>query len=334
MEIITGVKKCRHRKKIYRLLYAALAICHVAVDLCYSQETILIVRQSGKDFEDVCRGVREDLGKEFKIKENIIDKKTTYNEFTKAIAVDNPKLLILMDNGAIGFYQKYQNSLKDGVLPIPSISLMGVLIKKAISQLRNATGIAYEVPLTTSIVSLRAILDRPIKKVGIVHRAFLEEFLSENKKFCEKEGITIINVELPDRNEKYKTLIRKALKELGEKEIDALWIPNDNGLLRPELIKTVWIPNVNKLKIPVIVGVEVLVNPKLNFGTFAVIPDNVSLGGQAAEMVYTIAENNWIVEEKNVEPPLAVYKIINIQQAKKIFSIPDEKLQSIDKKLK
>jgi putative ABC transport system substrate-binding protein len=95
-----------------------------------------------------------------------------------------------------------------------------------------------------------------------------------------------------------------------------------------------WIPCVRKYKIPIVVGVEVLVRPKLNFGTFAVLPDHVSLGIQAAEMVFDLMDNNWEINKSRVDPPLAVYKIINLQQAEKYFTVTEENLKSVDKILK
>ncbi len=175
-----------------------------------------------------------------------------------------------------------------------------------------------------------------ISRVGVIHREFLQDFIDENRKLCKSEGIEIISISLPNRRNKYKykTLCKRALKALAKKDIEALWIPNDNKLLKKEIIKGVWKPMVRKLKIPAVVGVEALAKPKLNLGTFAVLPDHFALGNQAAEMVFEIMENGWRIKEPRVEPPLAIYKIVNLRQVKKYFKIPSLQLKNVDKKLK
>ena len=218
---------------------------------------------------------------------------------------------------------------------LPSVSLMGVLVANAIDGLSNATGISYEVPAITSVLSLRTVICRQIGTVGVVHREFLENFIEINKAFCKKEKIDLISISLPNKSRNMKYLLRKALTELIEaRGIQALWVPNDNLLLQSDYIESVWVPLTSQAQIPVIVGVDVFVNPQMNFGTFAVLPDHLSLGNQAAEMIYNIRENNWKVMKSKVEPPLAIYKIINYRQVRKFFGISDEALKSIDKVLK
>ncbi|MBN1758109.1 MAG: hypothetical protein JW863_07325 [Chitinispirillaceae bacterium] len=299
-----------------------------------AENLILTFRQQGKDFEDAYRGLKTELRNECELKEHILDKNCSVKEVTTLMNDLQPKLVVLMDNTSIALYRKYQESLGENDPVVPSVAIMGVMVKKALHHLKNASGISYEIPIVTSLVSLRAVLETKLKKVGVVHREFLDDFIAENRTYCRNEGIDIINISLPNKSRNFSKLLKKSLDDLDKKGIDALWVPNDNALLDPVTIKNAWIPAARKFKIPFVVGVEVLVNPKLNFGTFAVLPDHISLGSQVAEMVYEIMENNWKIEELHVEPPLAVYKIINLPQAKKYFHVSDEQLKSVDKKLK
>lgn len=298
-------------------------------------DPLLVIRQDGKDFQDVLKGLSDELKNEFTIHDKIVGKKSEAEEISKEINEKKPKIIILMDNISISLYKKYQSSLPQGSEYIPSISLMGVMIDEAIDGLKNATGISYEIPIVTSTVSLRSVLKTPMKKIGVIHRDFLKEFMEQNKQFCKKEGIEIIDVSLPNKSDDHKKFLKESLKDLIEnKKVEALWVPNDNAFLLPDIIQTVWVPAAKKYKVPVIVGVEVLVKPQLNFGTFAVLPDHVSLGSQAAEMVYDIMDNGWITDNRNVEPPLAVYKIINYPQVKKNYNISDDVLKTVDKIVK
>ncbi len=121
--------------------------------------------------------------------------------------------------------------------------------------------------------------------------------------------------------------LEKALNLLKDQNIDALWIPNDNNT---SLFKSVWIPFAGQFRKPIIVGVEVLVQPKFEFGTFAVIPDTFELGTHAAEIIYDIRDNNWSAEGREIKPPRSVYKNINMEQALRLFRIDKEKLGNVD----
>lgn len=310
-------------------------ILFIMVNAVLAKDVLLVLRQDGKDFEEALKGLTEELKDDFSIKDKVITKKSEVDEIRLEIDTNNPKLIVLMDNTSITLFKKYQTTLKDGEPVIPSLSIMGVFIADAIREIKNATGISYEIPIVTSVVSLRSILGVPMKKVGVVHREFLNNFLTQNKKFCGMEGIEIVNVTLPNKSDDYNSLLKKGLTTLFEEHnVDVLWVPNDNAFLKPDIIQSIWVPAVKKQKKPVIVGVEILVKPQLGFGTYAVLPDHLSLGGQAAEKIYDIMDNEWQCDNGHVDPPLGVYKIINLQQAKKNFKATDEKLKAVDKTLK
>ncbi len=312
-----------------------LIVILLLVDSIPSKDLILVLRRDGKDFEDALKGLTEELKTDFNLRDKKIEEMKEVNEIKAEIASVRPKLIVLMDNSAITLYKKYLAGLKEGDAIIPTVSIMGVFIKNAISDIKNACGISYEIPIVTSIVSLRSVLGSSMKKVGVIHREFLNDFVVKNKKFCKMEGIEIIDISLPNKSDDYKKLLKNSLKTLfEEKKVDVLWVPNDNAFLNIEIIQNVWVPVVKKEKKPVVVGVELLVNPKLDFGTFAVLPDHVALGSQAAEMIYDIMDNDWQCDEGKVDPPLAVFKIINLRQAKKNFNVADEKLKAVDKVVK
>lgn len=326
-------KRSGTRNAMMHLMAASLLMASL-IGMSSGGDVILTFRQEGKDFDDAYHGLKDELLGDFDMVEHILGKECSAEQFAGIIRTHKPKLVVLMDNTAISLFRKYQSTLPADTPSIPVVTIMGVMIKDAIADLPNACGISYEIPIVTSIVSLRFVLGKPIRKVGVVHREFFTEFLERDRTFCMREGIEIISAAMPNKDDSFGKRIETALKQLERKEIDALWVPNDNVLLRPDIIKDVWMRMVSRYRLPVVVGVEVLVNPRLNFGTFAVLPDHVSMGSQAAAMVYEIRDNNWKCKDNRVDPPLAVYKIINLSQAKKWFNVSEERLKTIDKKLK
>ncbi len=153
--------------------------------------------------------------------------------------------------------------------------------------------------------------------------------------FCLKEKIEIKGFEIDEDTSKHQIEIGNALQRLLKKEkVDALWIANDNVLLRPDLLGNVWLPALKKNKVPLIVGVEALVNPKLNFGTFAVIPDPVALGEQAAEIIFDLKAEEWEHSGIEIYPAISMYSVLNYKSASEIADKQTLKTYEVSKVLK
>ncbi|MDG5816789.1 hypothetical protein QA601_16955 [Chitinispirillales bacterium ANBcel5] len=316
-------------KNVYSKIITLLLIMSLSV---IANETVLVLRQDGDNFEEVFRGLDDELSFELNVVDIIVSGNTNVNGLSDIIEEHNPKLLVLMDNQVITLYREYLNNF-DIENPLPSVSLMGVMVGDAISEIKNATGISYEIPLVTSLVNLRAVLSEPMKRVGVIYREFLHDFVEENRAYCSNEGIELIDVKIPNNESNLRRTLRNRIRDLIEEDkVDALWIPNDNRLLHPDLLRRVWIPAVRRYDIPVVVGVEILVDPQINLGSFAVLPDHIALGTQAAEMVFNIMDNNWVAQGYRVQPPLAVYLIVNYKHLKS--KITEEALDGVDRIVK
>lgn len=297
------------------------------------KESLLIIRMAGKNFEQVVLGLSEELTEEFLLHQLIVNKSTKLPQIAPQIQQIAPKIVVLMDNIAINLYKAYQKSLPPTTTMIPSVSVMASFMDMAIKDLKNARGIFYEVPLVTSVVSLRAILSsQTFAKVGVIHRKFMTPAIQMNQKYCAKEGVELIAYPIPNKGD-IQAELQTALNQLG-KQVNALWIPNDNQLINAQLLQSVWLSFAKDFQKPIITGVDSLVAPKFDFGTFAVIPDPIRLGAQAAEIVFEALDNDWELETGTVNPPLSVYKIINLEQAERLYQVDQQKLQNmVDKVL-
>lgn len=297
----------------------------------FAVEHIFIIRAEGKTFNLVVNGISEDLEEEFVIDQLIVYNNSTPEILSNKIREIEPKLIVLMDNNAIELFKRCQPTLTGVNRDIPVIACLGVDIEQAVKGIDNSMAISYEIPIVTAMVNLRSLIDSPMKRVGIVHREFMTEFIRQNRKYCELESIDIITYTLPDSITMIKKELTRGLKYLFQSEnVDALWVPNDNVLLRPELINDAWLPAIEKFKKPVIVGVDLLANPVLNLGTLAVVPDRLELGSQVADLIFDIKDSDWKIVEKRVFPPLSIKKAFNLYQAKKYFRIIEENLTQVD----
>ena len=297
-------------------------------------ETILLLRTEGDAFQEVASSIKERLSGDFTVQEEIVAGTLTASATAELVNKSKPSLVILMNNSSVSSYKMYQKSLPESSTPIPTISLMVALLPTQIEGLKNATGISYEVPIVTSVVNLRHLLAIDSVKLGVVYREFLKPFIDTNEGYCKKENIQLIRGFVPSDNVNYSALLEKGLQHLTTvKGANMIWVPNDPVFLKPEIISNVWKPFAEKNSIPIIVGVESMLSSNVNFGTYAVLPDHVSLGQQAADMVYSIKNAGWKVEGSIVEPPISIFQVLNPKKIQKKFNI-DETTVDVDKVIK
>jgi hypothetical protein len=327
------MKNIIHIKKSGLAAWAALFIIAGAIGYdAVAQSPVLVIRPNGKDFKEVVKSLSDDLSNDAKIYETVIEPRINENAIESAMRKYAPSAIVLMDNNSISYYKKYSKLLPDSAQNIPSISIMGILVGNAISGIENAEAISYEIPIVTSVINLRLLIGTPIRKVGIVHRELMKDLIEQNRGACARENINIISRVIPNKAGFLSLPLKKAINELlTDEHVDALWIPNDNILISPAFLTEVWIPQINKFKKPVIVGIEVLASPSLDFGMLAVIPDHNALGVQAASLIINAKENNWKVHTGNVDPSLSVYKILNLRKAQELYNIKKENCKNIDK---
>ena len=110
---------------------------------------------------------------------------------------------------------------------------MSSFLEEFHGQIPNATGIAYEVPLITSVVNLRTFLTREVRRVGVLSRPAFSGYIARQQKLAAMEDVSIIEIPLDEHPSDDQ--IESSVEVLCRKvKVDALWILNDNVLLNPE----------------------------------------------------------------------------------------------------
>lgn len=240
-------------------------------------------------------------------------------------AVD-PQCVVLIGNHAARVFRSLQN---EGVSTPPAVVLMSSFAKQVVGTMKGSTGIAYEVPAVTSFVTLRQLSERPLRRVGVVYRPALTEFVKEQVSLARMEKVELIGV--PVEGTPGARKIRLSLRELILREkVDAIWVLNDNALLNPSAIRDGWLPEVRRSGVPVLVGVSSLVNSQLSFGSVAIVPDHTALGVQAANLLFELADEDWEVADRPVELPLSVETVVDMSQ-KDLLHLSAESSQLIDR---
>lgn len=258
--------------------------------------------------------MRDEIADELDVQTREVDAGLSPAKMHEQVLRQSPECVVLVGNQAARTFEQLQETAAE--LP-PAVVLMSSFAGKIVPRLRRATGIAYEVPAVTSLVTLRQLSERRVDTVGVLYRPGLEDFIQEQAELAALEEVQLVGLAVDGSATPRK--IRLHLRELlRRRSVDALWVLNDNVLLTPRSIREAWLPEADAAKVPVLVGVRSLVNAQLNFGSVAVVPDHGALGVQAANLIFDLADESWQVGESAVELPLSVQTVVDMGQATRL----------------
>jgi hypothetical protein len=296
-----------------------------------SAATVLVFMPDTPQSQEVWRGLRDEIGEEFKLVSVDVKDRNSVKVLRTAIERHRPQAVVLMNNPTLAAYRDYQTQYQGEKFP-PAFVVMTSFLSQQ-SPLISTTGVSYEVPLITVVTNLRKVVDTPVDRVGIVARAGLRRFIQDQADLAKKEKITAVVEEVGENPNAAE--IKRAIRSVKNRA-DALWVLNDNQLLTPRLISDGWVPGMNERPwIPVIVGAAPLVSPGANFGTFALIPDHPSLGAQVANMIFDLADNDWTLSsEMSVQIPVSTISTMDLVQAHERLALRDDALQKVDRVLR
>jgi hypothetical protein len=295
---------------------------------------LLIAMPTSINFAEVRKSLVSEVQKNFNIHTLAVGPETKVEDLATAIQAANPVCVVLMNNATMSLYRQYQ--IAHPITP-PAVLLMASFVEDVQTHLKRATGIAYEVPGVTAFVNLRSVINAPISRVGVIYRPAFRKFVEHQKSLAAKEHVEIVAVAVP--NDVSSDGLRDVLHDLADADraggkVDAIWMLNDNGLVRDEeFVDDTWRSELSDTKLPLIVGVANLVDPNSSLGTLAVVPDHEALGLQAANLIFDLSENDWQVESHPVELPLSVKTIVDVRQVRANFGLRDDALKHIDRAL-
>jgi len=289
---------------------------------------VLVVLPSSVHTREVWHSLRDELQATFDVVTRPVSSDTTAADLMREVHAVRPRCVVLIGNQAMNLYAQYQKQER-GPYP-PAVVLMASFFEQQRSRLQNTTGIAYEIPGITTFVKLRSFVYRPVQRVGVIHRPLFAGYVKEQRGLAAVEKVELVGYEVGDDPGPYQ--IRRALDHLSRREkVDAIWVLNDNVLLQPELIAKGWLKMLHQNPIPVVVGVGSLVDARLHFGSFAMLPDHSALGLQAANLVFKLSQEGWKAGATPVELPLSVQSVIDLPWARQRLQFREDALDRIDR---
>lgn len=291
-------------------------------------EAVLVLLPRSVHTQEVWESLNDELSESFDVVTRPVSDATTEDDLAREISAVGPRCIVLLGSGPMNLYQKYQR-LHPGPFP-PAVVVMASFFEELRPLFRNTTGIAYEIPGITTFVNLRSFIHRPVQRVGVIHRPLFAEYIRKQRDLAAVEHVDLVPLEVSD--EPGPSEIRRALVKLTRREqVDAIWVLNDNVLLEPELIAKAWLKVLHKHPVAVVVGVASLVDTRLNFGSFAMLPDHSALGVQTANLVFKLSEENWDASGTPVELPLSVLSVVDLPWTRRHFQFREEALDRIDR---
>jgi putative ABC transport system substrate-binding protein len=290
---------------------------------------ILVAMPDSPAFRSVRKSFVDEIKNDFDVVTTIVDAHSTTASLGAEIERVQPTAVVLMDNPTVRLFRDYQRH-KQGP-PLPALVVMASFLEEVRSELPNATGVSYEVPGVSAFVNLRAVIQRPVNRVGVVYRPSFRGFIERQRALAAKEQITVVSAEVPA--DATAAELRRALRSLRNSgNIDALWVLNDNALLRDaQFLEDAWRPEIALMGVPVVVGVSTLVSDEARFGTFAVLPDLEALGVQAANVLFEVSDNDWKASAHPVELPVSTVTVVNMRQVRGQFGLREGATRRIDK---
>ncbi|HEY5958526.1 MAG TPA: hypothetical protein VIV60_18315 [Polyangiaceae bacterium] len=291
--------------------------------------TILVCMPETTQTKEVWKGLSDELSRDYKLVAVRVERSSDAPLIAEGIKRYRPDGLVLMNNPTVTAYQDLQKNTHALDFP-PAVIVMTSFVERESNRLISATGISYEVPLITVMTNLRKLVQLKQERVGVVVRAPLREFVGKQVALAKREKVVVTQESVsPDPN---PSEIKRAIRRLKE-SADVLWILNDDRLLTPKLLAEGWLPGLDERPwLPTIVGAGSLVSPERSFGTFAVLPDHVALGAQAASMIMDIADRGWTIEPgSSVQLPLSTTTTMDLSQVKERFAMQQDALQQVDR---
>lgn len=320
------IRSVRHLMSISAIALIALA----SLPSFSSEGTLVIFQPEGQAFEDVVRGLADDLDGEMDLVKVPAKDDLSVEDVNQALEANNPDALILLGNSALNVYKRYQTKYPTGSFP-PVIATAALFVDQSMVGVKNVSAIRYEVPAVTSLVNVRSMISKPLNKVGVIYRSNLANVVKDYVEYCKSEGIELITAEVPVTSKNMPNELSNNITFLLKKKVDALLVLNDNRLLTSDNVRRSWLPILKNRRVPVVVGLEPLVSSDLNLGAFAFVPDHYGLGIQTASMVWDLLDNDWEFEETEIQEPLSVKKTVNVHILnRKLIPFSSEQLNSFD----
>jgi hypothetical protein len=305
------------------LSFSLLLVFHSFVD---ARPSILVAYDDRRLYKEIAGGLKSEITvMNPEIKEHKI---STVAGLYSAVESFAPQIVIILGENAAEMYKSYVLTRGPEKNNLPSIMVIPRYVKK-LDSIPNNFGIYYEVPIALCVEKLSALTGKKISRVGIIHREYLSPFIRQNKTACQKIGLTIVNYALPDADPNLTYDINKYLHTLKRADlVDALYIPNDEALLRPSVMQNSWKLTLLKFPMLVVVCNRSYLESSEGMSTLCITPDYRSIGAAVGKKAKQIEGAQWKLTSTGLTQATYYRSLYEGEETRIAFSAPRKKKTS------
>jgi hypothetical protein len=288
------------------------------------RETISVLLPPESDLLPLVDQLERELESTFNVQFVVVGSSLTVEGLDKHLEQQRPRLVVLLNNPTVRLYGTWARQQS---APPASLILMSSFAGELVRTVPNSTAISWEVPIVTSVQGLRG-LGIPVSRLGVVFRKGFSSQIEREREMANPERVRFVSEVLTD--DPGPRELKAAIVRLRNARVDALWVPNDNGLLSAQFLSSVWVPYLRHFGRPVVVGVPSLVRGDMRLGSYAAVPDLEALGIQAADRIFAIADENFRVPRADeADVPLSVRTYVSVR-AVEDFDVGEGRLSQVD----
>ncbi len=281
---------------------------------------VTVVTPNSAEAIPLVRVLRSELRGSFDVQVSLAGPDLAAEELRGAIDSARPAAVVLVDNSVTSLYRR---AIAGHEAPPPAVLVMNSFVEQVQPTIPNSTAIGFEPPAVVSLTHVRSLLERPIRRAGVVYRKGFEGFIEKERARARAEDIELVGIEVAEHPS--TSAIGRALHRIERAEPDVVWITNDNVLLSQAALSEAWLPFARKARVPIVVGVPALVTKDGSFGTYAAVPDAEGLGLQTADLLFRLDGPRFHDSVGPVQPPVSIRTYLNVPRAVSLGLAPEGK---------
>jgi hypothetical protein len=211
--------------------------------------------------------------------------------------------VVLVGATVIEGYRACLDSLAPEIRAIPKVCIQDIFPSMKGCGIPNAVGIYFQAPISTSIMQYEKVTGKSYNRIGVLYRENMTPFIEKNVEPCWKSGMTLSAKRMKNKDPELANTVGKALEELNKTDrVQVIWLPDDDDLLRSDIISEVILPFKQIHDIVFLVSSQKYMTAPWNLGTYCIMPDIPAIGSQVVSIMNTIELNGWVLNEVGISP--------------------------------
>jgi hypothetical protein len=298
---------------------------------------LAIIRSPGPLFDEAARLIRAELATDkANFVEIILTEQTSFNQFQSEVKNALPDFLILMDNQAVEYAKRLNNSQSVLSNRFHGVALLALNLHSVLKDNSEIAGVAFETSPYLLMTRFRSLTALPSNEYLVFYRkSVFGPHIQSATVLLKSVGISLVSVDVEQSGDSpgriAEFLAKNLPSRLADKRYAALWVMLDSQLLNQSLFNSIWQEARLLSKLPFIMQVDQYVSHKSQFATYAIFPKLKFLTRQVVQQIRMMAFDGVEPTKIGVEELIEVGETLNKGLAKELeLNIDATKLEDIE----